>query len=124
MHLRLYHLAQIKTKHRAEVLEEVRIGLDTYLDVEGVESEMRQSLIRICEAVVDENGERLSDLGFNSVCSLSDGTRIDTYDVPPGRGVGSDMSAALDNVCRLWSERKTIARKLKTGISAGQKIRD
>jgi hypothetical protein len=125
MTLRLYHHNKVKNEHNAEILDNIRTGFETEIDVYPVERDTRKSLIDLCAKVWGEAGQRCSELGykFGSI-TLPDGEMMSIYDVGSGHGDASDMDQALDAIHRLWSEREKIARKLKTGIAAGQVIRD
>lgn len=125
MTLRLYHHNKVKNKRNAEILEDIRLGIETQIDVYPIEKETRKSLIELCAAVWHESGRRCGELGhpYGSF-TLDDGSRMDIYNIGPGKGDASDMEQALDTIHGLWSEREKIARKLKTGISSGQVIRD
>lgn len=117
MTLRLYHLNKVKTRRNDDIFEDIRLGLETFVDVEGVESETRQSLIDLCAKAWDDSGDRQSDIGGNMVFTLSDGEFVCARE-------GDPLESASYAVCALWYERTAIARKLKTGIAAGQKIKD
>lgn len=125
MTLRLYHLNKVKNKRNSEILEEIRLGLETVIEVYPVERDTRQSLIDLCAKVWEETGHRCGEIGHPyGMFTGEDGTITRVYDVGPGHGELSQMDQALDAIHRLWSEREKIARKLKTGIAAGQVIRD
>jgi hypothetical protein len=137
MTLRLFHLNKIKTKANAENLDIIRSGLDTY--AEGCEHEVRQSLVDLCQRVWDDSGDHQSQCGY----FISEGMkhrqpeeerRIIASGKKPKNGGQWMLSEkneedrvyldTVESILPLWYERTAIARKLRTGIAAGQKIRD
>jgi hypothetical protein len=137
MTLRLFHLNKIKTKKNAENLETIRLGIDTY--AEGCEGDVRASLIELCQKVWDESGHRQGEIGSFTVDGMKHRQpEVEKKMLAMGKkmkGGGQWMLSeskeedreflqAIDSVIPLWYERTAIARKLKTGIAAGQAIRD
>lgn len=123
MTLRLYNLNKVKTKKNAEILEDVRLGLETYVEADGVERETRQGLKDICQKVWDECDKTTEDI------YMTFGRTIFLDSIKEGRSEEEQLEfqnseIAMKTVAAMWEERKVIARKLKTGIAAGQRIWD
>jgi hypothetical protein len=136
MTLRLYHLNQIKTKKNSENMEIIRLGIDTY--AEGCEGHVRKSLIELCQKVWDDSSRGQGNLGFFSIDGMKhrqpeEERKIIASEKELKNGADwflsqhkedKDCLEAIDSILPLWYERTAIARKLKTGIAAGQKIWD
>jgi hypothetical protein len=137
MTLRLFHLNKIKTKKNAENLETIRLGIDTY--AQGCEGDVRASLIELCQKVWDESGHRQGEIGGFAVDGmkhrqpeeekkmLAMGKKMKgggQWMLSESKEEDREFLQAIDSVIPLWYERTAIARKLKTGIAAGQAIRD
>lgn len=137
MTLRLFHLNRKKTKANSENMEQIRSGLDTY--AEYCESDVRKSLIDLCQKVWDHSGDHQSKCGYFVSEGMNHRQPEDERQmIAAGRkkkGGGQWMLSqqneedrvyldTIESILPLWYERTAIARKLKTGIAAGQKIWD
>ena len=137
MTLRLYHLNKVKTKANTENLENIRLGLDTY--AEGYEHEVRKSLNDLCHKVWDHSGDQQSKCGYFITEGMLHRQPEDERELlamgKKKKGGGEWMLSqskeedrvyldTVESILPLWYERTAIARKLKTGIAAGQKIWD
>lgn len=126
MTLRLFNLNKVKTKKNAEILEDVRLGLETYVEAEGVERDTRKALIDICQKVWDEC-DKFTDVIYTGWAKrvIVDGLKYGKEEESDEtKQIYEDEDAATKTVAAIWEERKVIARKLKTGIAAGQRIWD
>ena len=123
MTLRLYNLNKVKTEENDEIIEDVRLGLETSVESQGVESETRQALIDLCQAVWDETNKRTEELYMlHAKTQNLDSTKEGRNEDEQQEYVDGEM--AVNTVAAMWEERKVIASKLKTGIAAGQRIWD
>jgi hypothetical protein len=137
MTLRLFHLNKSMTKANAENMESIRQDVETY--AEGCEHEVRASLIELCQRVWDDSGDHQSKCGY----FISEGMKHrqpedERLMIAAGKkkkGGGQWMLSqekeedrvyldTVESILPLWYERTAIARKLKTGIAAGQTIWD
>jgi hypothetical protein len=137
MTLRSFHLNKTKTKANTENMERIRSGLDTY--AEYCEPEVRKSLIDLCQKVWDHSGDHQSKCGyFVSEGMIHRQPEDERQMIAAGekkKGGGQWLLSqqneedrvyldTIESILPLWYERTAIARKLKTGIAAGQKIWD
>lgn len=123
MTLRLYNLNKVKTEKNDEIIEDVRLGLETSVESQGVENETRQALINLCQAVWDETNRRTEELYMlHAKTQYLDSTKEVRNEDEQQEYVDGEM--AVKTVVAMWEERKVIASKLKTGIAAGQRIWD
>jgi hypothetical protein len=130
MTLRLYHLDKIKSKENTENMEEIRLGTETC--AHGCEADIRKSLIEICQKVITESNQAPIDLGFFIVGSMKHrqpdeekGKKaLGDWILSENNEGDQEYFEAMNNMRPLWYERPIIAKKLKIGIAAGQKIWD
>jgi hypothetical protein len=137
MTLRLFHLDKSKTKANSENMESIRLGIDSYAD--GYEHEVRSSLTELCQRVWDHSGDHQSKCGYFITEGMKhrqpEDERLMIAAGKKKKGGGQWMLSeqneedrvyldTVESILPLWYERTAIARKLKTGIAAGQKIWD
>jgi hypothetical protein len=137
MTLRLFHLNKSKTKANSENMENIRLGVDSY--AEGCEHGVRASLIELCQRVWDHSGDHQSKCGYFITEGMKhrqpEDERLMIAAGKKKKGGGQWMLSeqneedrvyldTVESILPLWYERTAIARKLKTGIAAGQKIWD
>lgn len=126
MTLRLFTLNKIETKKNAEILEDVRRGLETHVEAEGVERDTRRALFDICQTVWDECNKSIEEIYMGwAKRAVVIGPQYDKEaESEETKQIHADEDAATKTVAAIWEERKVIAGQLKTGIAAGQRIWD